>query len=845
MSMQEHFYESLIKEVPIAYAHHKMVYDASGNPIDYEFIDVNTAFEKMTSLKASDIIGKKVTEIMPGIVSDSFKWIKEYSEIAATQTSSEFQTYADALQRYYRIYASSSQKGYFTTIFLDITNTVKRAHEQIALLTMLNDILLEVDDNFVIVNIMAPDSILIRPKSDMIGKYLNTIVSEELFNKFKYYAGITKNTQKKITFEFAMNFKNKQKWYKSDCIYTKILNENRFIFFTSDITEKHELEYKLKQSESLFRALFEQAPIGVALVKDYTFMSYLNDKFINIMGMTREELIKTDWKDITHPEDLEEDLKYFNLFKSGQIPSYSMVKRFIRKNGSIVWVFMVITYLMLDEFEDRKDTHVCMINDITEIMEMNDALRESERSKSVMLSHLPGIAYRCAIDEHWTMHFISDGCLQLTGYPPDSVLNNKEIAFNEIIAPEYRETLQKQWKTVVSDKTFFKGEYEIITSEGKRKWVYEQGQCIYDNEDNPLFLEGLIIDITESKNRELRISYMNSHDMLTGLYNRMYFMNEMQNMDYKACLPLSIIIGDINGVRLVNNAFGTKRGDKLLLRISQLIKKNCKPYDIVARIGGDDFAVLLPNTNNETASKIADNIMTDCEKLSKNPLKKPIFTNISLGYATKNKMTEDIHQIFRDAEDLMFKRKLLDRKSSHGDILAAILASLFAKSEETEEHAKRLFELSRKIGVHFNLKAKDVDLLQLFTLLHDVGKIGIDDSVLKKPGKLTDKEWVVMRKHPEIGYKIAISSPELEPIADLIYTHHEHYDGNGYPQGLKGEKIPLLSRILSVADAFDAITHNRVYREATSAEEALIEINRCSGTQFDPQVVEALNKIFA
>ena len=138
---------------------------------------------------------------------------------------------------------------------------------------------------------------------------------------------------------------------------------------------------------------------------------------------------------------------------------------------------MVITYLMLDEFEDRKDTHVCMINDITEIMEMNDALRESERSKSVMLSHLPGIAYRCAIDEHWTMHFISDGCLQLTGYPPSSVLNNNEITFNEIIAPEYRDSLHEQWRAVVKDKTFFKGEYEIITSDGKESGYMNRGNA--------------------------------------------------------------------------------------------------------------------------------------------------------------------------------------------------------------------------------------------------------------------------------------------------------------------------------------------------------------------------------
>jgi PAS domain S-box-containing protein len=326
-----------------------MIYDAFGNPVDYEFIDVNAAFEKMTSLNASDIIGKKVTEVLPNINGESFDWIKEYSKIAETMTSREFGTYAETLQKYYRVYASSLKKGYFTTVFIDITNTMRRTHEQYALITMLNDVLLELNDDFAIVNIIAQDEVLNKPKSEIQDKYIDDILPFEVSEKIKHHALIAKNTKKKVTFSFSMTVKNKEYWHICDCIYTKILNENRIILFMSDITEKHELEYKLKQSESLFRALFEQAPIGVALVKDFTFMSNINDKFVDIMGMSRDELVKTDWKDITHPEDLEEDLRYFNLFKTGQIPSYSMVKRFIRKNGSIVWVFMVITYLMLEE----------------------------------------------------------------------------------------------------------------------------------------------------------------------------------------------------------------------------------------------------------------------------------------------------------------------------------------------------------------------------------------------------------------------------------------------------------------------------------------------------------------
>ena len=169
---------------------------------------------------------------------------------------------------------------------------------------------------------------------------------------------------------------------------------------------------------------------------------------------------------------------------------------------------------------------------------------------------------------------------------------------------------------------------------------------------------------------------------------------------------------------------------------------------------------------------------------------------------------------------------------------------MFEKSHETEEHAERLVTLSKLVAEGLNLAQDDRDRLELLATLHDIGKVGISDRILTKPGKLTEEEWVEMKRHPEIGYRIAMSSPELIPVADGILCHQEHWDGTGYPQKLRGENIPLLSRIIAVVDAYDAMTQDRPYRAAMSHEAAITEIERNAGTQFDPQVAQVFIQQF-
>jgi len=179
-------------------------------------------------------------------------------------------------------------------------------------------------------------------------------------------------------------------------------------------------------------------------------------------------------------------------------------------------------------------------------------------------------------------------------------------------------------------------------------------------------------------------------------------------------------------------------------------------------------------------------------------------------------------------------------KSMHSSIISSIQATLFEKSHETQEHAERLVELSKSLGKALSLTDKQMKKLALLSTLHDIGKMSIDDQILSKPGKLTDEEWSEMKQHPEIGYRIAQASPDLRSIADYILSHHERWDGAGYPQGLRGESIPLLSRILLVVDAYDAMTQDKHYRKAMSRKAAITEIMKNAGTQFDFKI----SKIF-
>ena len=353
-------------------------------------------------------------------------------------------------------------------------------------------------------------------------------------------------------------------------------------------------------------------------------------------------------------------------------------------------------------------------------------------------------------------------------------------------------------------------------------------------EDKIMGIFSIYTDITIRKEYEERLKYLGMCDSLTGLYNRAFFEENINRLDTERQLPLSIVIADINGLKLLNDAFGHAMGDKLLVEISKILKNVCRNEDIVCRFGGDEFAMIFPKTSEVTAQNIISRIREACqsEKIQSIPL------SISLGVACKTDFSQYIQKIIREAEDRMYRNKLLDSKNSRTAIINALQKSLHEKTHETVAHSERMKKFALQLGKKLRLSDSDMEELTLLCSLHDIGKVAIPDHILTKSEALTQDEWEIIKKHPEIGYRIAMATPELMNIAKKILAHHERWDGNGYPEKLRQEEIPLVTRIITLVDAYDVMTNGRPYKKRLSIQEAINEVLRCSGTQFDPNLVE-------
>jgi diguanylate cyclase (GGDEF)-like protein/PAS domain S-box-containing protein len=344
-------------------------------------------------------------------------------------------------------------------------------------------------------------------------------------------------------------------------------------------------------------------------------------------------------------------------------------------------------------------------------------------------------------------------------------------------------------------------------------------------------------DITERRQTENNLIYLSYHDQLTGLYNRRFFEEELLRLDTRRNLPLSIAMGDVNGLKLVNDSFGHLKGDQLLKSVALVMRKVCREDDILARLGGDEFAIILPNTSETDAEKVVTRIMDNAatEKIE------GLGISISFGYQTKITDDKDINLIMKETEERMYRLKLNESSSMRNKTITLIMNTLFEKNKREMEHSERVSEICVSIATEMDFDKNSINRLRTVGLMHDIGKIGIEESILNSQTTLSPTEWIEIKKHSEIGFRILKSSTDFADIAEDVYAHHERWDGQGYPRGIKEEDISIFARIISVADAFDAMVSERPYRvhqKSMEINDAIDEIRKNAGTQFDPQVAK-------
>ncbi len=828
---------AITSKMPLGFALHKFIKDEDNQPYDYIYIDINSTFEQITGLKSSNVIGKKVTEVIPDLFSDKFNWIEAYAKVAYEGESFEIERFFHPLNAWYRINAYQPEYGYFVTIFDDITDK-KEAEQQLEIFKTISDNALygkamaDIYGNLTYINKFFANIHGYEPEK-LIGKPMSVLHNEKQLTVV--------NKLLKQLFEVG-EFETQEVWHKhkngtefpmamSGVMIRNAKGEPMCIAASAvDITKEKQIEESLIKLNNEYEKVMEGVQNAMFLLKlldDGSFRFVRNNAYHqNKTGIKLEQIENKSPQELLGKE-------------AGDIVERNYLKCVIAKEsityeedlnlpaGKRTWL-TTLTPIM----DKGEVTHVVgSAIDITEIKEKERRIEQLKKEFETVFEGSQDSMYLVEVVDSETYKYIlvNSAADELTG-----------VLSEEIIGKTPREAFGDRIGNDISLK--FKECYELrqrISYEAKRDFeskvidVYVVLTPIIEDE-KVKYLVGSSRDITKDKENLKKIEYLSYYDQLTGLYNRRYFEEELKKISKPQYLPISLIMADLNGLKLFNDGFGHKKGDELLIEAGQIITKNTPEESIVARTGGDEFVVILSNTDYEEAIKIRNRLELACEEVDVSPL----VLSLAFGVATRDSARINIEKIIQEAENDMYRDKLSKSPSIRGKTLTSIMSDLHEKSPLEEKHSSRVSCLSERLAIALELDDKSIKELKLAGFLHDIGKITIALNILDKAEKLNEEEWLVIKKHPEVGYRILSATSDMAEIAKYVLMHHERVDGKGYPQGLKGSEIPLQAKVITIADAYESMTGNRPYKRKMSKNEAIEELRRCAGSQFDSTLVK-------
>ena len=593
----------------------------------------------------------------------------------------------------------------------------------------------------------------------------------------------------------------------------------------------------LKENKDRLQLILNSAAEGIYGIDLNGICTFVNKNALNILGYeTQDELLGENMHNRIHhslqdgfPNSMEK-CNILEAIKKGEGT---------RSDSEVFWTkdhksLPVECFSYPQKVNGKTIGGVVTFMDITNRKRLEQEVHlEKEQFRTTLLSVGDGVI---STDERGRVEVMNPVAEELTGWTHQEAKGRPFEEVFHIINEHTGELCENPVERVMEYKEIMDlARHTILVSkDGSRIPIEDSAAPIRSDEG---VITGVVVvfrDFTDKKEKLDEIQYLSYHDHLTGLYNRRYMEDSLNRLDTPRNLPFTVMSIDVNGLKLTNDAFGHKMGDRLLIRCGTMLENICREDDIIGRMGGDEFMILLPKTADEEAQRIRERI----ERAMKEIKLDSIIVSLAIGFATKETQDTEIDTVMTLADNNMYKNKLKYGKIMRSQTIELLLKNIHLKYDNEQIHTERVAQYCVAIAKEMGFSENEVEKVNTAAVLHDVGKIMVPPDILNKPGRLTPKEFVIIRKHPETGYQILKSVDEYASLALDVLYHHERMDGKGYPEGLKGEEIPLVSRIINVADAYEAMTAKRSYQTPKTKEEAVKELLRCSGSQFDPDIVK-------
>ena len=614
-----------------------------------------------------------------------------------------------------------------------------------------------------------------------------------------------------------------------------VYNSASNLIGTGDIiretTEFKKTQTRLYESQQHFKLLVDQMLHGLAVHEiicddsgspyDYRFIS-INKKFEEQTGLRAEDVTgKTVLEVLPNTEKVWIE-KYGRVALTGEPIQFDSYSAHFDK------------WYRVSSYSPKYGQFAVVSDDITERKKLEEALYiEKEQIEKTLLSVGDGVI---STDKNGRITLMNKAAENLTGRKLKNVLGMK---INEIY--DIRDDTTKDKMPSHFEKVLQKGEqindldHKLLISKNGNELLIEYSAApVRDKRGNVTGMILVFRDSTEKIERLKQVEYLSLHDHMTGLYNRRYMHDSIKRLDTRRNLPFSMIYMDLNGLKLINDSLGHEMGDRLIVSVANVLRDMLRSDDIVGRLGGDEFLILLPRTDNEGAEKISERILKAISETKAGSL----VPSVAVGSAVKTEEDQNIYDVLKRAESSMYRNKLKSGKMMRNTIVENLIRLTESKHAAVQDHSKRVLGFCERIANAMDLSDRETADLKTTALLHNIGEIVIPASLLNKPDKLTEEEYEQIKMHSEKGYQILKSIDEYAALAESVLQHHERWDGKGYPEGLKEGDILLHSRIINVADAYEAMTSDRPYKRAISREEAIEELKKCRGKQFDPDIVD-------